>query len=133
MDLGKLIQTLHPLERKVLPILSKLSSIKDIAKAAGLQEVEVMRALQWLQNKQIIILKEEQKEVVELDINGEKYIKEGLPEIRFLKAIKKEEPLSRIIEDAKLSDEEASVCLGVLRGKAAINIRKDKELFISIT
>jgi len=133
MDLDKLIQTLHPLERKVLPILSKLSSIKDIAKAAGLQEVEVMRALQWLQNKQIIILKEEQKEVVELDINGEKYIKEGLPEIRFLKAIKKEEPLSRIIEDAKLSDEEASVCLGVLRGKAAINIRKDKELFISIT
>lgn len=37
----KLINTLHPLERKVLPVLSKVTSLAEIAKETKLQEVEV--------------------------------------------------------------------------------------------
>ena len=63
MNVDTLIESLHPLERKVLPVLDKLSSVKEITKTTGLQEVEVMRALQWLQNKDIITLNEELKEL----------------------------------------------------------------------
>ena len=91
METKKLIETLHSYERKVLPVLEKLCSLKEIAEKTKLKEVEVMRALQWLQNKKIINLKGEIKEVVDLDKNGFIYLEKGLPEKRFLKAIEKEE------------------------------------------
>ena len=89
---------IHPLERKVLPALDKLNSVKEIAKNTGLQEVEVMRALQWLQNKDIINLNEELKEIAVLDENGKKYSKEELPEKRFLQIIKSRELIIMDIE-----------------------------------
>ena len=134
MDIKKLIQTLHPLERKVLPVLDKLNSIKEIAKNTNLQEVEVMRALQWLQNKDIITLKEKLKEIVSLDINGIKYLEKGLPEKRFLQAIKDRElSLDEIKQKSGFSKEEINISLGILKSKAAISIKKDKELKIKIT
>ena len=131
--IDKLISSLHPLERKVLPLLDKNALFQDIVKASRLQDVEVMRALQWLQNKGIVKVTDELKEVVSLDKNGEEYLKEGLPEIRFLKALGKEKSIAQVVEKAKLKKDEVSICLGVLRGKAAINIRKDKDLIVSIT
>jgi len=134
MDIQKIINALHPLERKVLPVLDKVTSLPDVAKKTNLQEVEVMRAFQWLQNKDIVKINEELKEVVGLDANGRKYLKEGLPEKRFLIAIKdKELPISAVIEKSGISKEEVSICLGVLKGKAAILIKKDKELVIAVT
>ncbi len=131
MDEDKLIQTLHVYERKVLSVLSKANTLSDIAKQSSLKEVEAMRGLQWLENKGIIKVSEDAKEIVELDINGKKYIKEGLPEKRFFKYVGKDTPLSKIIKDARLPQEEVNICLGVLREKAAITIRKEKELLIS--
>ena len=46
--------------------------------------------MQWLQNKKIIEIKEELKEVISLDKNGQEYVKTGLPETRFLKSLTKE-------------------------------------------
>ena len=57
-----------------------------------------MRGLQWLENKNIIKISEDVKEIVDLDINGKKYLKEGLPEKRFLQAVKKDTPISEIIK-----------------------------------
>ncbi len=133
MDLKKLIQTLHPLERKVLPVLDKLNSVKGITLSTNLQEVEVMRALQWLQNKDIIHLNEELKEIVDLDENGRKYKNNGLPEKKFLQQIKGMIPLNTIQENLHLSKEEVSISLGILKSKAAIEIIKGKELKIKIT
>jgi phenylalanyl-tRNA synthetase alpha chain len=130
----KLINTLHPLERKVLPALNKVNSLAEIAKETKLQEVEAMRALQWLQNKGVIKIKEELKEIATLGGNGKRYVKEGLPERRFLESIKEKElPVTKIKEKAGLAKDEVNICLGVLRSKVAINIRKDKELLASIT
>ena len=104
MDIQKIINALHPLERKVLPVLDRVNSLPDVAKKASLQEVEVMRAFQWLQNKDIVKINEELKEVVGLDANGRKYLKEGLPEKRFLMAIKEKElPISAITENRFLT------------------------------
>ncbi len=131
MDDDKLIQTLHTYERKVLAVLEKVNTLSDIAKQSNLKEVEAMRGLQWLENKGIVKISEDVNEIVELDVNGKKYLKEGLPERRFLEVVKKDTPVSDIIDKANLSKEEINICLGVLKGKAAIVIKKDKGLLIS--
>lgn len=134
MDIDKLIATLHPLERKVLPFLTKLKSVKGLAEKAKLQEVEVMRALQWLQNKDIINLRENLREIVNLDDNGKTYLKQGLPEKRFLNTIlKKELSFDEISAKSELSKQELSISLGILKSKAAIETRKDQGLMVKIT
>ncbi|HIJ18213.1 TPA: hypothetical protein HA372_00820, partial [Candidatus Woesearchaeota archaeon] len=47
-DIRKVAQALHPLERKVLPLLSTHSRYEDIIAASGLQPIEALRAIQWL-------------------------------------------------------------------------------------
>ncbi|MEK6846065.1 MAG: hypothetical protein AABY26_04855, partial [Nanoarchaeota archaeon] len=54
MDLTSLISKLHPLERKVLPFLKSEKELSNLVKASGMQEIEVMRALQWLENKDVL-------------------------------------------------------------------------------
>ena len=132
MDDDKLIQTLHNYERKVLVVLDKVNTLPDIAKETGLQEVEAMRGLQWLENKAIVKISEDVKEIVELDINGKKYKEEGLPERRFLKAVEKDTPINEILKKAGITKEEVNICLGVLKKKAAIMIKKGKVLTISL-
>lgn len=134
MDIKKLLNTLHPLERKVLPLLAVYTTINKLAEHSGLQEVEIMRALQWLQNKGIIKIKEDIKEIASLDHNGIKYLKKGLPEKRFLEALS-DKPLSlpAIQKKASLAREELNICIGTLKIKAAINIMKEKGLAFSIT
>ena len=56
MDIKKLIDKLHPLERKVLPVIEKPKPFEEIVEQTKLQEVEVMRALQWLANKNIVTI-----------------------------------------------------------------------------
>ncbi len=131
MNLKKLLGSLHPLEREVLPVLDKYNALNDIINITGLKEVQVMRALQWLQNKKIITLKEDLREIVNLDANGKHYLKEGLPEKRLLEAIsKKELSISQTVKEARLVKEEINIGLGVLRDNAAIFVTKDKKIKI---
>ena len=133
MDIKRLSESLNPIERKVVKVLDNFSSFYDIVKITGLKEVEVMRALQWLQNKGVIKIKEGQKEVVNLDENGQKYLKYGLPEKKFLEAIEKTLRISEISSKTGLSSEELAISLGTLKSKDAIEINKDKEIIVSIT
>jgi len=133
MDIERIISGLHPYERKVLPVLKDTSSFEEIAKKTGLQKVEVMRALQWLQNKKIITVNKKLKEAIYLDENGLKYKEKGLPEKTFLESIKNKESLENIRNKTNLSKEEINICLGILRSKAAIEIKKEKEIIVSIT
>ncbi|MBW2968832.1 phenylalanine--tRNA ligase subunit alpha [Candidatus Woesearchaeota archaeon] len=133
-DIKKLIDTLHPLERRVLPVLGSCKSLPEIVSATGLKEVEVMRALQWLENKKILKISTEMKEVISLDKNGVKYIKSGLPERLFINVLKKRElSISRLEKLTKLSKDELNSCLGTLRKKAMVIIIKNKELRVKLT
>jgi len=133
MEIEKIISGLHPYERKVLPVLKETNSFEEIAKKTGLQKVEVMRALQWLQNKKIIRVNKTLKEAISLDENGLKYKEKGLPEKTFLQTIKNKTPLEDIRYKTNLSKEEINICLGILRSKAAIEIKKEKEVIVSLT
>ena len=133
MDLKSLIAKLHPLERAVIPILKTETELHAIMKVTGLHEVEVMRALQWLENKQILTIHAEKKKVVILDENGLKYKQQGLPEKSFLKVLTANfQSLTEIAQKAKLNSEEINACIGVLKRKMAIETRKDRELMVKL-
>ncbi|MFH1456035.1 MAG: phenylalanine--tRNA ligase subunit alpha [archaeon] len=126
----QLIAGLHSLERKVVPYLKDGVTLSELVKKSGLKEVEVMRALQWLENKEVLKIKLEVSEEIKLDKLGSQYVKEGLPEKIFLKSIKGKTKVSSI----KLDKQEVNACIGILKRKAAIDITKeDNNLIVSIT
>lgn len=136
-DVQTLIAKLHPLERKVLPYLSQYSTLHELVGVSGLQEVEVMRALQWLQNKSLVIITEKIQEVVELDTNGKLYATEGLPEKRFLKALEHSSgpvPVSVLQKNFGLDKNEVTVCIGLLKRRNLITLQKEgNELVVTVT
>jgi phenylalanyl-tRNA synthetase alpha chain len=119
-DIKSLAKTLHPLERKVIPFLLFCKNVDDLSEKSMMKDVEVMRALQWLENKKVLTLSESSVSMASLEENGVKYAKEGLPEIRFLKAIKGEMLVDEAAKKAGISQEEIGICIGTLKGKAAI-------------
>ncbi|MEW5897156.1 MAG: phenylalanine--tRNA ligase subunit alpha [Nanoarchaeota archaeon] len=130
-----IIAKLHPLERAVLPVLKEENELQAIAKKTKLTDVEVMRALQWLENKNLLKLKTEKKKIVVLDNNGIKYRQKGLPERAFLNVLSDEfKGLNVITKKSRLSREEVNACIGVLKRKAAIDVSKEGEMLqIKIT
>ena len=123
---------LHPLERKVLPVLGKEKEFSEIVRSSGMKGIEVMRALQWLENKKVLKILSAKKKVVNLDVNGKKYAKEGLPERGFLKVLDERWlGLSAAAKKSGLEGRELNACIGVLKGKAAIDLKKEKELIES--
>lgn len=128
-----MIAKLHPLERTVLPVLSKETELSAIVKKSKLQEIEVMRALQWLENKNVLKINIEKKKIVLLDKNGKSYQKSGLPERKLLESLTNNFiELSKIAKKTKLSTEEINACIGLLKRKLGLDIRKDKELMLKL-
>ena len=116
-----LIESLHPLERKIIPFLKNNSTLQDLKKSS-LSETEITRALQWLENKQILKIKKEKQEIIELDKNGLEYTKKGLPEKQLLILLKTPLTIPEIKQKSSLSDEEINISLGLLKKKSAIKI-----------
>lgn len=128
-----IIQQLTSLELKILPELAKISSVSDLMKKTGLKDVEVLRAAQWLSNKELIELKKEESESVDLDTNGKNYAKNGLPEKQILKLIEKK-TLSKDEIVKSVSDQELNASMGILKRYKTIDIKSsDKGLMFSIT
>ena len=71
--MGDIVKTLHPLERKVLPLLKDNINSVELTIKSKLKDVEVMRALQWLENKKVLKIKLEMKEIIHLGELGKKY------------------------------------------------------------
>jgi len=134
MEIGKkpvnketeeIIETLSPIERKILPYIKE--NLKNIEKKSGLDETSVMRALQFLENKNIAKLKIEKKKIVDLGDNGILYLKNELPERRLLNFLAEKKELK--LEDSKqtkLSDNEFKAALGALKKKAMLELKEGK-------
>ncbi|MBW2983301.1 hypothetical protein KY327_03275, partial [Candidatus Woesearchaeota archaeon] len=126
--------SLHGLERKILPLLKHHSSLQELVEKSGLQEVEVKRALQWLSNKGLADVKEEEEDYIELDENGHKYKDEGLPERRALKTLSKGPKNTDELTKEGLAKDELNIVIGALKKKAAVDIeKKDGQLHLTIT
>jgi len=130
---NKLFETLHPLERKVLPLLAKKQLSNELVELSGLKDVEVIRALQWMANKKLVTIEDVEEDSVVLDKNGLKYVKDGLPERQFLRILAdKELRLSEIQKKSNLDQQEISICIGLLKRKASLDVRKEDELVIKL-
>ncbi|MBU0757857.1 MAG: phenylalanine--tRNA ligase subunit alpha [Nanoarchaeota archaeon] len=133
-EIQNMLESLTGPEIAVLLAMKSKSDFLDIVNSANLEEIKVMRALQWLSNKGLVVLKEDLSEVIELDINGKKYLKDGLPEKRFLAAIANMElSMADIAGKLGFDSNEVNICIGTLKKKAAIDIRKENGLIFSIT
>lgn len=126
-----LIDRLHPLEKKVIKVLKDNSTLEVLEAESKLSEIEVMRAVQWLENKDILKINIKDKEIVEIDENGKVYAEKGLPEKIILKLLKTPLLVKELKEKSKLSDEEIMISIGVLKGKAVIDMTNDKKFKIN--
>ncbi len=122
MDLQKILESLSPVERKVLPFLKDGLELREISKVSKTERIEVMRALQWLENKGAIRVKAAPKEIVDLGDNGKIYADIGLPEKRFLEVLAGKMELDAIKKATGLDDNEIRICLGLLKARYAISI-----------
>jgi phenylalanyl-tRNA synthetase alpha chain len=122
-EIEKLIESLSPNERKILPFL-KLKNLDKIDKETSLGKPTILRSLEFLSNKNIIKIKTKQEQSVELGINGILYVKQGLPERKLanLVAEKNSIPLKQAQELSKLNDNEFKAAIGALKKKALINL-----------
>lgn len=124
-----LIDSLSPNERKIIPYLKE--SIEKICKKTNLKKVSVTRALEYLQNKEIVKLTSTKKKVVEIGINGALYKKKGLPERRFLNLLgeKRILHLQEAQKLSKLTNDEFKASLGALKKKALVEVKNGKIMF----
>ena len=128
MEAKRLAEALQDAEVAVLKALSKKPLESDeLAKATLLGKDIVSRAALWLQNKTLVTVKETPQSFAALDKLGEKYITEGLPEKRFLHAIK-DKPLyaDEIAAKAKLDKQEIQHSLGHLKKHNIIAFEEGK-------
>src|SRR3989344_4424229 len=130
MDIKKIIESLSPNERKIIPYLEERNII-EICKKSNLDKTSVIRALEYLQNKGIIKLEQKTVKIVELGINGALYKKKGLPERRLLNLLgeKRILPFKEAMEQSSLSEEEFKASIGALKKKALINLKNGKIVF----
>jgi len=104
------MNALHPLEHRILAVLGRDDSVGDISEKTGLKKDEVMRALQWLKTKGLISMSEQVTKEVRITPMGRSYMREGLPETRFLKML----PATVDELRSKLSPQEFNVSMGAL-------------------
>jgi len=133
--INNLIYKLHPLEQKVIRHISNDSLLSEIVGKEGLTEVEIMRALQWLENKAILKLEKKEGTKITLGKNGLQAIKMGLAEKRLLIGISKREEDGLSIQQAQkelgLDNFEINFSIGQLRRKNAISLNQDKIIRIT--
>ena len=126
MDIQELIESLSPIERKVLPFINE-GDIEDIIEKSGFDHVTVLRALEFLNSKEIISLKIWKKKIVDLGTNGIHYKKNGLPERQLLYILEKGSmDFQSAQKESKLSQDEFRAALGVLKKKALIELKNGK-------
>ncbi|MBT4174284.1 phenylalanine--tRNA ligase subunit alpha [archaeon] len=113
-----IIKSLHPLEREIIPLLKDGITSIELTIKSKRKEVEVMRALQWLENKKALKIKLELKEIIHLGELGKKYKTKGLPERRLLKE------LPKAMKDVKLPKAELNIAIGELKKRGIIELGK---------
>ncbi len=131
-SLKGVLESLHPLERRVIIHLKDGRTAREIAFAGKMQNVEALRALQWLESKGIVSLHKTKIATIILEKNGRTYVKTLLPEKQFLKVLLEHTHKLGVREAKqlmKLDDAEFSVALGLLKRKGYINLGKE----ISVT
>jgi len=120
-----LASTLHEHERRILQALRERgsASVEELQRLTGLSRGAVEKASAWAETKGVVEIEEEAYEVLRLTDEGYRYVEEGLPEKRLIKAVSEgvEE-----IESLRRRIEPLEIALAWARRKGWINIRKGR-------
>jgi phenylalanyl-tRNA synthetase alpha chain len=129
MDISKVIESLSPIERKIIPFINE-ESINVLIGKSGLDRVSVLRALEFLNSKNLIKLEISKKKVVSLGLNGSQYLKKGLPERQLISYLESGELLfNEARKKTNLTENEFKAAIGVLKKKAMIELKEGKIIF----
>lgn len=128
MDETKIIESLAPIEKKVLPRITKQEKIIEELLDSDLDKTTVLRAVGFLENKNLIQTNKQEKKIINLGILGLNYLKKELPERILLNKLKKQEsmPINEVKNICGLNENEAKVAIGILKSKAMIIISDAK-------
>ncbi len=127
LELTKLLESLHPLEQKVLLCFTGGASLpaQDILGKSGLDESRLDMASGWLQTKGLLDAKEESSiSFVSLTETGKAYAEKGTPEMRIIGALRegKQFTVKDVIQSWGLDPTEVSSATGELKNKSVIRI-----------
>ncbi|MDO8517361.1 MAG: phenylalanine--tRNA ligase subunit alpha [Nanoarchaeota archaeon] len=128
-DKKTLVESLSPIERKVLPHLSdSFIGVDKISEKSGTDMTTTLRALEFLKNKKLVDLDVKEKKIIQAGINGIYYLKKQLPERRLLNELekKREIKLDEVGKVCDLNENELRIAFGVLKKKAFIEISSGK-------
>ncbi len=133
MSSEDLSKKLHPLERKTLPHIKSGMTFEELLVKTGLKDVEVMRALQWLENKELLKINKEIVKILTRTERGD--LNKSLPEIRFLFALqdgtkRSKDEINLLLSKSppwnhELTEQEFNASIGVLRKKKSIEITNE--------
>jgi len=125
------VVSLHKLERELLLALKKkrTMSLEGLVKGTGLTEAAVMRATSWLAARKLAKATEERRTFAQLGVEGEKFLREGLPERRLVKAVLSvgnKASFDGTLKLAGLTPQEGSIAVGWARRKGWIRTSKEE-------
>ena len=82
MEENLIVESLSPMERSILPVLTKdFTNIDEASKDADLDKTTALRAVGFLNSKGLVESESSEKSVVILGILGVNYVKKEWPEI----------------------------------------------------
>ena len=126
--IDQIINSLHPLEKKVALFLKKDINFEELIIKSKLKDVEVMRALQWLSNKGVLSLNKTFENIIILEKYGKQYVKTDLPEYIFLKSLtNKFEDVNKLVKKIKFDPVEVNTTIGQLKKLNFVEIQKGKK------
>jgi len=126
MDDKLIIESLSPMEREVLPVLSgDFLGVDEVVGKVELDKTSVLRAVGFLKNKGLAKSEADEKKVVILGILGINYLKKELPERVLLGKLVERDviPIGEIRNVCGLNENEARIALGTLKKKALVEIK----------
>jgi len=123
----KLIESLHPLESKLLLSFASKTSLSavDIMTASGLDESRLDMASGWLQTKGLLVVTDESvTSLVSLTETGREYNERGTPEMRIIIALRegKKFTVKEIINSWGMDPAEVSSAVGTLKETGVVRI-----------
>lgn len=129
---NQLVQSLHPLERKLLLEYKRASatkmSVDDLMKNSGLDRTGIMRASEWLSRKSLIIEERTELHRLQLTKRGKQALELELPERRMARIIASVDslPVKELLQTSELSKEEYGYAFGFLKKNSLIQIQKGR-------
>ncbi len=135
-DLMKLLESLHPLEHKVLLAFQPGEdlSASELLNASGLDESRLDMATGWLQSKGLLEVRDASiTSLVSLTETGREYLEKGTPEMRIINALRdgKQLTVKDIIQKRDMDPSEVSSAVGALKDAHVAQIAQGGTLVLA--